>query len=101
MSEQGALHLVSRSLQGSRALQSCLEYCEPGDTVLFIEGGVASMPWLDSAAIAEKQVSVLWLEADVLARGLAPLAAQQSCELVDDEGFVDLVAQHAPIHTWT
>ncbi len=101
MSEAGALHLVSQSLQSSRALEMCLQYSQPGDTVLFLQGGVASMPWLDQGEFKGKALTVRWLEADVLARGLAPLARQSSWHLVDDDGFVELVEQHSPIHTWT
>ena len=79
----------------------CLEYCQAGDALLFIQGGTASMPWLDKADFEDKKLAVHWLEADVLARGLAPLAAQQSWHIVDDNGFVGLVEQHSPVHNWT
>ncbi len=101
MSEKASLHLVSGSIQSSRALEMCLQYSQPGDSVLFIQAGVASMPWLDPADFKGTKLAVYWLEADVLARGLEAVAEQQSWQIVDDDGFVGLVEQHAPIHNWT
>ena len=101
MSEQCALHLVSGSVQGSRALEMCLQYSRPGDVLLFLQGGVASMPWLDRREFSDEVLVVYWLEADVRARGLAGLAEQEGWQLVDDDGFVSLVELYSPVHTWT
>lgn len=101
MSEHSALHLICSSNQDSRALDQCLQFCQPGDALLFMQSGVASMPWVQQASFESAGLSIHWLEADVLARGLAPLAELKSWQIVDDPGFVELVEQHNPIHTWT
>ncbi len=100
MSERAALHLVCRSIQNSRALDMCLQYCQRGDSLLFMQGGVASMPWANQAEFEIKKLKVYWLEADILARGLTSLASQEAWQIVNDDGFVELVERHTPIHTW-
>jgi sulfur relay protein TusB/DsrH len=101
MSDGTTLHLISRSTGASRALEDCLRYARAGDTLLFIQSGVASMPWVSSVDFEPKKLVVRWLAADVIARGLMPLVDQNSWCVVDDEGFVDLVAEHSPVQTWT
>lgn len=59
------------------------------------------MPWVSPGEFEKRGVAVHWLEADVLARGLLNLAGNESWQIIDDDGFVGLVEQHVPIHTWT
>ena len=40
-----------------------------GDVLLFLQAGVASMPWLDRQEFSDAALVVYWLEADVRARG--------------------------------
>jgi len=97
-----ALHLVSASPNGSAALQSCLRCAADDDAVLLIGNGVygaVAGPFRRST----RRVGVTrWfaLEADVAARGIRDGIAE-SVTLVDDAAFVDLVATHQPIVSWS
>lgn len=83
-----ALHLVNHA----SALPACLARAGADDAVLLLEDGVY-------AAVTSTSRAVYVLEADVRARGLvARLPAHAT--VVDDAGFVDLVAAHQPVVTW-
>ncbi|HTO56951.1 MAG TPA: sulfurtransferase complex subunit TusB [Pseudomonadales bacterium] len=97
-----ALHLVAASPDSSAALQSCLRCAADDDAILLIGNGVygaVAGPFLRST----RRVGLKrWfaLEADVVARGMRSQLAE-SVTLVDDAAFVDLVANHQPIVSWS
>jgi tRNA 2-thiouridine synthesizing protein B len=82
------LHLVNHA----GVLDACLQRAHVSDAVLLIEDGVY-------AATRPLSRPVFVLKLDVQARGLMSRLCDEA-SLVDDAGFVDLVAGHQPIVTW-
>ena len=97
-----ALHLINAPSRTSPALANCLSAASTGDTVLLIENGVFCAVAATFAAISRKPAGVNWcaLVGDVRARGLE-LRLAGSIAVVDDRAFVDLVASHQPIVSWS
>ncbi len=84
------LHIVN----AAAALDSCLPLVGDGDALLLIEDGVY-------AARRDLQVSasLYVLESDMEARGL-PGRIDTAFQIVDYDGFVQLVERYCPIVTW-
>ena len=98
------LHLVSASQETSEALSNCLHAASAGDSVMLIGNGVfnANPPIFRAALAAETATNVFWyaLAHDIAARGLGRLV-DAAVVLIDDAAFVDLVAAHQPIVSWS
>ena len=98
------LHLVSASQEASAALANCLHAASPGDSVLLIGNGVfnANPPIFRAAMSAEAVTNICWyaLAHDTAARGIGN-HVDTAVTLVDDAAFVDLVAAHQPIVSWS
>ena len=97
------LHIVNKSPEQARALQSCLRMALDGHSVLLIEDGVyaataagAKASGLDAAC---KRLKVYVLAPDLEARGMA-LKRIDGIASVDYAGFVDLVANHPTTQSW-
>ena len=84
------LHTVNKA----RLLDNCLALCVPPASILLIEDGVYSATEGDLEDIA-----VYALQADVEARGLTNRLSDK-ITVVDDSGFVDLVASHSAVQSW-
>jgi len=98
------LHLINKSPFERNALDSCLRVAKPGASILLIEDGVYAA--LAKAGHAEKiagrmeDFSFYVLGPDVAARGLSDTPLIEGIDVVDYEGFVDLVAEHDVTQSW-
>ena len=100
----GILHIVKKSPSERSSLTSCLRLAEAGSSILLIEdavyavlaGSEFSAPLIDRSQDFRFYV----LEPDLQARGLTDMALIESVEIVDYEGFVELVATHDTSQSW-
>lgn len=97
------LHTVNKSPFERNAFQDCLRHASAGSVILLIEDGVyAAVRNTDSASRLETMTNTirfLALRADVEARGLHDKLLPD-VELIDYDGFVDLVVEHSPVMAW-
>lgn len=89
-----ALHIVNQSPYRSSALRECLAAMAEGDALLLIEDGVYAATGSEAATMP---VATYCLQADVSARGIE---AEKSIELIDEQRWVALCVEHAPIVSW-
>jgi len=98
------LHIINKSPLERNALDSCLRLAESGHSILLIEDGVyaALANASDAATIAARMEDVSFhvLGPDVSARGLSDTPLIEGIDVVDYEGFVDLVAEHEVSQSW-
>ena len=98
------LHLINKSPFERNALDSCLRMAKSGSAILLIEDGVYAA--LANATHAEKIIdrmddfSFYVLGPDVAARGLSDAPLIEGIDVVDYEGFVDMVAEHDATQSW-
>lgn len=98
------LHLINKSPFERNALDSCLRLARSGSSILLIEDGVYAA--LANAAHAGKIIgrmddfSFYVLGPDVAARGLSDAPLIEGIDVVDYEGFVDMVAEHDATQSW-
>jgi len=98
------LHTVNKSPFERTALAACLRYARDGDAVLLYEDGVyaarkAAATTPDVAAAAGR-LRMFVLGPDLAARGVAADQVIDGIGIVDYGGFVDLVAENAPVQAW-
>jgi tRNA 2-thiouridine synthesizing protein B len=87
------LHIVNQP----NVLESCLRLAQADHAILLIEGGVLAAC---SPGEALAQPGKFYaLKPDVIARGLLDKVSP-NVQLIDYEGFVDLVTQYNPIQSW-
>lgn len=97
------LHIVNKSPFTTSSLQSCLRVAKAGSTILLIEDGVYAA--LDGTAVTDQvraavaEHTVCALGPDVAARGVGAKVLD-GIELVDYDGFVDLVAANSGVQSW-
>jgi tRNA 2-thiouridine synthesizing protein B len=97
------LHTVNKSPFEKNSLASCLRLSKAGSAILFIEDGVyAAMSGNKvsddvSAALADRKIYVLG--PDMEARGVAGKVID-GINVVDYNGFVDLVAENDTVQAW-
>jgi tRNA 2-thiouridine synthesizing protein B len=98
------LHIVNKSPFDRNALDSCLRLAAPGSSILLIEDGVyaavANAAQADKIADRMGNVSFYALGPDVAARGLSDTPLIDGIDVVDYEGFVDLVTEHDVTQSW-
>ena len=98
------LHLINKSPFERNALDSCLRLAKSGSAILLIEDGVYAA--LANATHAEKiidrmdDLSFYVLGPYVAARGLSDTPLIEGIDVVDYEGFVDMVAEHDATQSW-
>lgn len=96
------LHTVNKSPFEKRSLETCLRIAAEGSSVLLIEDGVyAAMNGtsLNGALVdASNRLKFYVLGPDLKARGLTEENVMECIEVVDYEGFVDLVVKHDATH---
>lgn len=98
------LHLVNKSPFDRNALDSCLRLAKAGSSVLLIEDGVYAA--MSKAAYAEaigkrmEDLTFYVLGPDVSARGLDDTPLIDGINVVDYDGFVDLVVEHEVAQSW-
>lgn len=98
------LHLVNKSPFERNALQSCLRLAKAGSSILFIEDGVyaAICGTAHSKAVSERTGDLTFyvLGPDMSARGLDESTLTDGMNVVDYDGFVDLVVEHDVTQSW-
>ncbi len=98
------LHLINKSPFERNALDSCIRLAKPGASILLREDGVyAALAKAAHAAIISgrmKEFTFYVLGPDVAARGLNDTPLIEGIDVVDYEGFVDLVAEHDVSQSW-
>jgi tRNA 2-thiouridine synthesizing protein B len=98
------LHLVNKSPFDRNALDSCLRLAKAGSSVLLTEDGVYAA--MSKAAYAEAigkrmdDLTFYVLGPDVSARGLDDTPLIDGINVVDYDGFVDLVVEHEVAQSW-
>ena len=96
------LHTVNKSPFEKSSLQTCLRIAVQGSSVLLIEDGVygamngTSLNGMLSDAGNKLRIYVLG--PDLTARGLSEKDVMKGIEVVDYDGFVDLVVEHDATH---
>ena len=98
------LHLVNKSPYERNALDSCLRLAKSGSSILLIEDGVyaalANADFAESLKSRMDDCTFYVLGPDVAARGLADTLLIEGIEVVDYEGFVDLVIEQDATQSW-
>lgn len=98
------LHLINKSPFERNSLDSCLRLAQSGSCVLLLEDGVyAAVATAEHAGkITDRMNDIQFyiLGPDVSARGLGDTPLIEGVELVDYEGFVDLVTEHEVCQSW-
>ena len=96
------LHTVNKSPFEKNSLETCLRIAAAGSSVLLIEDGVygAMKGTSLKGALSEagNRVKFFVLGPDLTARGLSEADVMEGIEVVDYEGFVDLVTGHDATH---
>ena len=96
------LHTVNKSPFEKNSLETCLRIAVEGSSVLFIEDGVYGA--MDGTSLngklsdASNKLKFYVLGPDLKARGLNEKNVMDCIEIVDYEGFVDLVVKHDATH---
>ncbi len=96
------LHTVNKSSFERNSLQSCLNTIDDSSVILLIEDGVISAANnTKSSMLAQLAANgkVYALKGDVEARGISSNLAD-NIQLVDYDGFVDLVVEHGTAVSW-
>jgi tRNA 2-thiouridine synthesizing protein B len=93
------LHLVNKSTM-SEGLGRCLSLASAGDAVLLIEDAVYCALPASLSRYTVPDVRVFALQSDVVARGLEN-KLHERVRTVTHAMFVELVATHQPIVTWS
>ncbi len=98
------LHLVNKSPTDRNSLDSCLRLAKTGSSVLLLEDGVyaalAKATHADAISRRMDDLTFYVLGPDVSARGLADKTLVDGINVVDYEGFVDLVVEHEVAQSW-
>jgi len=98
------LHTVNKSPFERDSAASCLRHAAAGSAVLLLEDGIYAAlrgttfePTL-RAVLGRARVYVLG--PDLAARGMEPARLVEGIEVVDYDGFVDLVVAHDKVQAW-
>jgi len=96
------LHTVNKSPFEKNSLETCLRIAVEGSSVLLIEDGVYGAmngTSLNGAlSDAGNRLQFYVLGPDLKARGLSEKDVMEGIEVVDYDGFVDLVVGHDATH---
>lgn len=96
------LHTVNKSPFERNSLETCLRIAVTGSSVLLIEDGVygAMKGTKLNGALGDagNRLKFYVLGPDLKARGLSEADVLEGIEVVDYEGFVDLVTGHDATH---
>ena len=97
------LHTVNKSPFDRSALSDCLRRVKPGSAILLIEDGVYGA--LDKTSASDQikknsEVNFFVLAPDLAARGLSEKPLIEGLNLIDYDGFVDLVEECSSIQSW-
>ncbi len=96
------LHTVNKSPFEKNSLETCLRIAVAGSSVLLIEDGVyGAMKGTSLNGMlsdADKHLQIYVLGPDLKARGLNEENVLEGIDIVDYDGFVDLVIAHGATH---
>lgn len=96
------LHTVNKSPFEKNSLETCLRIAVAGSSVLLLEDGVygAMTGTALNGALSDagNRLKFYVLGPDLAARGLSEENVMEGIEVVDYEGFVDLVVGHDATH---
>jgi tRNA 2-thiouridine synthesizing protein B len=96
------LHTVNKSPFEKNSLETCLRIAVEGSSVLLIEDGVYGA--MNGTSLngtlsdAGNRLQFYVLGPDLKARGLSEQNVMEGIEVVDYDGFVDLVVEHDATH---
>lgn len=97
------LHIIRHSFSESESLKNCLTVYKPHDVLLLIENGVfcalSGTASGDQLAQLASQQSIFVLTPHATERGVLDRLIDET-QLIDFEGFVDLVVQQYPVMYW-
>ncbi len=98
------LHTVNKSPFEKNSLTSCLRLAKNGSAILLIEDAVygALQGTSVSGEITDRSGDFKFyaLGPDLAARGLNEKPIIDGIEIIDYEGFVDLVVEHDAVNSW-
>lgn len=98
------LHTINKSPFDRNSFASCMRVISDGDVILFIEDGVyaatAGTSFSDAVKAATNSHTVYVLGPDLSARGMSNDGIVEGINVVDYEGFVDLVVEHDKTNSW-
>ncbi|MGI9303586.1 MAG: sulfurtransferase complex subunit TusB [Gammaproteobacteria bacterium] len=98
------LHTVNKSPFEKSSLDTCLRLAKPGSAILLIEdavyAAVSGTQLEGKVKEAMTRHSVHVLAPDLKARGMNAEQLVDGIDLVDYDGFVDLVAEHRCVQAW-
>ena len=98
------LHLINKSPTEKNSLDSCFRLAKSGSAILLIEDGVyaalAKADYAENITSRMEEFSFYVLDPDVAARGLSDVPLIEGFNVVDYEGFVDLVTEHDVSQSW-
>ncbi len=90
-----SLHTINKKC----LVNTCRQFLQPGDSVLFIEDAVyisMDLPALNSLPIS---IDLYSLGEDLAARGLSG-STQHRISVINYPGFVDLCCKHSKVINW-
>ena len=98
------LHTVNKSPFERNTLDSCLRLAKKGSAILLFEDAIYAAKKgtsvADRTAAAAKDFTVYVLGPDLDARGIDRDQVIDGIEIIDYDGFVDLVVDRGPVHAW-
>ncbi len=98
------LHTVNKSPFERRTLDTALRHAVKGAGILLIEDGIYAA--FNDSVVADKvkaslsDCKIYVLGPDVAARGMSEKPVIDGIEVVDYEGFVDLVTEYDKVQSW-
>jgi tRNA 2-thiouridine synthesizing protein B len=98
------LHTVNKSPFEKNSLAAAIEFSQPGAAILLLEDGVygamkgTEVEAMIKDAMGDKKLYAL--RSDLMARAVKDDRLIEGIELVDYEGFVDLVAANDKVQAW-
>lgn len=97
------LHTVNKSPTERNSFESCLKHLTKGSAVLLIEDGIyGALKGSSTSELVERALmghSIYALKPDVVARGMKDRLIN-GIQLIDYDGFVDLVVEHSSVQSW-
>lgn len=98
------LHLINKSPTEKNSLDSCFRFAKSDSAILLIEDGVyaalAKADYAENITSRMEEFNFYVLGPDVAARGLSDVPLIEGINVVDYEGFVDLVTEHDVSQSW-
>jgi len=98
------LHTVNKSPFERNSLQSCINHANEGSAVLLFEDGIyGALQGTEKSSLvtaAMNSVKFYVLGPDLKARGISEDKVIDGINVIDYDGFVDLVTEHGKTQSW-